>query len=58
MTAPPPCTGCAFAQRRYRLSKPALHCLRFHIPAICRCNDYRRREQPSPAAPRKETRHA
>jgi hypothetical protein len=38
-----PCTGCTHAQRRLRLSKPALHCLRFHAPAVLRCLDYRTR---------------
>jgi len=40
MTAPA-CAGCAHAQRRFRLSKPALHCLRFHMPAIGKCLDFR-----------------
>ena len=35
------CTGCAHAQPRFRLSRPVLHCLRFHMPAMERCLDYR-----------------
>jgi hypothetical protein len=36
-----PCTGCAFVQKRFRVSKPAMHCLRYHMPAVERCHDYR-----------------
>jgi hypothetical protein len=43
-----PCTGCAHAQPRFRLSRPVLHCLRFHMPAMERCLDYR--TKPSPLA--------
>jgi hypothetical protein len=39
----PTCTGCAFAERRVRVSKPALHCARFHMPAVARCIDYRQK---------------
>ncbi len=38
---PATCTGCANAQPRFRMSKPALHCLRYHTPAMARCLDYR-----------------
>ncbi len=36
-----PCTGCTHEQRRIHRSKPVLHCLRFHMPAMQRCHDYR-----------------
>ena len=35
------CTGCAWAQRRFRSTTPRLWCKRYHQPAAARCIDYR-----------------
>lgn len=45
MSAPTSCAGGAQAQTRYRISRPALYCLRYHKPADLRCIDYRTRRE-------------
>jgi len=35
------CTGCEYSQRRFKHSKPALYCVRYHQMAQVRCIDYR-----------------